>query len=129
MGAKGFLLKNVASSDLISSLRALDRGEMAVSRVMMSHVMREFAQMSPGMSGDGKDAIDRLSPREIDVLCELESGASNADIAQRLFLSENTVKHHIRNVFEKLDIGNRHQAAVVARRFGLRGKNSALLAQ
>ena len=129
LGARGFLLKNVASSDLISSLRALDRGEMAISRLMMSHVMQEFSRIPVNAMGAGKDLLERLSPREVDVLCELESGASNADIAQRLFLSENTVKHHIRNVFDKLDISNRHQAAVVARRFGLRGKSAAPIAQ
>ena len=121
VGAKGFIVKNVASSDLISSLRALDRGEMAVSRLMMSHILQEFSygnQRAPEPSGQ----LEKLSPRERDVLCELESGATNAEIAARLFLSENTVKHHIRNVFDKLEISNRSQAAQFARQQGLKSK-------
>jgi DNA-binding NarL/FixJ family response regulator len=63
-----------------------------------------------------------LSTREIDVLREIESGSTNIEIAQRLFLSENTVKHHIRNIFEKLGINNRREAAIIARQNGLISK-------
>jgi DNA-binding NarL/FixJ family response regulator len=123
MGAQGFLLKNVASSDLISSLRALDRGEMAVSRMMMSHVMNEFSHSTATTSSAGaRDLLSKLSGRELDVFREMESGATNADIAQVLFLSENTIKHHIRNIFEKLNLENRHQAALLARQLGLKSK-------
>jgi DNA-binding NarL/FixJ family response regulator len=118
LGAKGYMLKNVAGSDLISSLRALDRGESAISRKMMNRVLEEFVN-TPADSAGG-DLISKLSPREKDILRELESGATNTDIAQRLFLSENTVKHHIRNVFDKLGIENRRQAAELARQFGLK---------
>jgi len=121
MGANGYLLKNVASSDLLSSLRALGRGEKAVSRKMMSSVLDEFSRTV--LPDAGKQALlTRLSPREVDVLRELESGATNVVIAQRLFLSENTVKHHIRNVLDKLGVENRRQAGLLARQNGVISK-------
>ena len=124
-GAQGYLLKNVRGSDILSSLRGLDREELAISRKMMSRVVGEFAH---GPAGEmEKEApmlalVSRLSPREMEVLCELEAGVRNDQIAQRLFLSENTVKHHIQNVFEKLGVDNRKQAAEIARQLGLRSK-------
>ena len=114
MGAKGYMLKNVNSADLLSSLRGLSRGENAISRKMISSVLNEFSH--PGLSEAGQDRLlTKLSRREIEVLREIESGATNIEIAQRLFLSENTVKHHIRNVFEKLGVENRREAALIAR--------------
>jgi DNA-binding NarL/FixJ family response regulator len=122
-GAKGYMLKNVASSDLLASLRAMDRGESAVSRKMMSSVLQEFSQTPSPELGKEK-MLTKLSPREIDVLREMESGASNLEIALRLFISENTVKHHIRNILDKLEVENRRQAALVARLNGLVSKFS-----
>ena len=124
-GAQGYLLKNVRGSDILSSLRGLDREELAISRKMMSRVVGEFAH-GPMVEME-KEApmlalVSRLSPREMEVLCELEAGVRNDQIAQRLFLSENTVKHHIQNVFEKLGVDNRKQAGEIARQLGLRSK-------
>src|SRR5512140_3096816 len=123
LGAKGYMLKNVNSSDLLSSLRGLERGENAISRKMMSSVMDEFAH--PSFSeGAQEKLLTKLSRREIEVLREIESGATNIEIAQRLFLSENTVKHHIRNVFEKLGVENRREAALIARQNSIVSKYS-----
>jgi DNA-binding NarL/FixJ family response regulator len=124
LGAKGYMLKNIGSSELLSSLRALDRGEEAVSRKMVSRIVEEFARTPKSSSGDDKLLVT-LSPRELDVLREIESGATNLEIAQRLFLSVNTVKHHIRNVFSKLGMKNRHQVASFARKNGLGRKFSS----
>ncbi|MEP7135952.1 MAG: response regulator transcription factor [Chloroflexota bacterium] len=111
-GAKGYMPKNTPSQDLISSLRALKSGEMALSRRLMSRVVDEFSK-------GNKPEVDikvlsKLSTREMDVLRELANGGSNQEIAKRLFLSENTVKHHIHSVFEKLGVENRRQAIVIA---------------
>ncbi len=114
MGAKGYLLKNVNSADLLSSLRGLDRGENAISRKMISSVLHEFSH-SPTPNGRHDKLLTKLSRREIEILNEIASGATNLEIAQRLFLSENTVKHHIRNIFEKLGVENRREAALIAR--------------
>jgi DNA-binding NarL/FixJ family response regulator len=57
------------------------------------------------------------------VLCELQTGATNREIAQQLFLSENTVKHHVQNIIEKLGVENRRQAGQMAQRAGLQSKS------
>jgi DNA-binding NarL/FixJ family response regulator len=121
LGAKGYLLKNVNSADLLASLRALDRGEKAVSRKMMSNALDSFSRI-PTVEDVKDKLITKLSPREIDVLRELEGGATNLEIAQRLFLSENTVKHHIRNILDKLGVDNRREAAIIARQNSLSSK-------
>jgi DNA-binding NarL/FixJ family response regulator len=123
LGAKGYMLKNIGSTELLSSLRALDRGEDAVSRKMVTKIVEEFAR-TPGSASEDDKLLENLSPREIDVLREIENGATNLEIAQRLFLSVNTVKHHIRNIFGKLGMKNRRQVASFARKNGLVGKSS-----
>jgi two-component system nitrate/nitrite response regulator NarL len=117
LGAKGYMLKNVSSSSLISSLRALAQGEIAMSRKMMSKVL-EFSRTMP--LPPSNDLIAKLSPREIDILCELQDGASNIEIAQKLYLAENTVKHHIHSILEKLGVQNRRQAGEIARQMGVK---------
>lgn len=117
LGAKGYMLKNVSSSSLIASLRALEQGEIAMSRKMMSKAL-EYSRFA--MSAPSQDVVSRLSPREIDILFELQNDTTNAEIAQHLYLSENTVKHHIHNILDKLGINNRRQAGTIARQLGLK---------
>jgi two-component system, NarL family, nitrate/nitrite response regulator NarL len=124
-GASGYMLKNIASTDLISSLRALNHGEMALSRQMMSRAINQFSHISVSTTKH-EDLITKLSPRERDVLGELESGATNQEIANRLYLSENTVKHHIRSLLEKLGVENRYMAATLARQSGIKNKSQSL---
>ncbi len=111
-GAKGYMAKNTPSPDLTASLRALAKGETAISRQLMSRVVAEFSQTRK--SEPDNRAFSRLSARELDVLRELGGGASNQEIARRLFLSENTVKHHIRSILEKLQVQNRREAGLIA---------------
>jgi DNA-binding NarL/FixJ family response regulator len=122
-GAKGFLPKNVARSDLISSLHALDRDEIAISRKMASHIVDEFSH-SNLQSSSHDELLSRLTPREMDVLGELQGGLSNQEISKQLFISENTVKHHIRNILNKLEVENRREAGLIARQAGLKSKGS-----
>lgn len=121
LGAKGYLLKNLAGADLIASLRALDNDEMALSRKMLSRIAKEFSQTSRHTTSKEK-ILAKLSPREVDILCEVQSGATNSEIAKRLFLSENTVKHHIRNVLDKLGVENRREAILIASQAGIKSK-------
>lgn len=117
LGAKGYLLKNVSGSSLIASLHALSQGEIAMSRKMMSRVV-EYSRSIPVPAQ--KDLLTKLSPRELDILYELQDGASNMEIARNLYLSENTVKHHIHSVLEKLGVENRRQAGALAKQMGLK---------
>lgn len=117
LGAAGYMLKDISSSDLLASLRALPRGEKAISRKLASVVMDEFSRIyanGDGSSGTEK-LLSRLSRRELDVLRELANDTSNLEIAQKLFLSENTVKHHIRNILDKLEVKNRREVVTFAR--------------
>jgi len=123
LGAKGYMLKNALAADLLSNLRGLDEDEVAISRKMMKHVVDVFTQTKAD-DGAREELLARLSGRELDVLGELGAGASNAEIAQRLFISENTVKHHMRNVFDKLGVANRREAAVLARQMNLNSQAS-----
>jgi DNA-binding NarL/FixJ family response regulator len=127
-GARGYLLKNVPIAQLMKALRSTQNGEAAISRAMMSKVMNELARTSGQVSPDqNTSSLDKLSTREIDVLRELSSGASNDEIAQRLFISKNTVKHHVHNMLEKLEMENRNQLAKTARRHGLKSRFNTLL--
>ena len=120
-GAKGYLPKNVVGSNLISSLRALERDEMAISRKMTSRIIEEFSRSS-AQSVVNEELYTKLSPREFDVLCELQPGVTNLEIAQRMYLSENTVKHHVRNILNKLEVKNRREASLIAQQAGLTSK-------
>lgn len=122
LGAKGYMLKNISSSSLLASLRALSKGEIAMSRKMMSRIV-EHSRLMPIQPGD--DELAKLSPRELEILAALQDGASNTQIARQLYLSENTVKHHIHSILEKLGVENRRQAGAVAKRLGVKKAKSA----
>ena len=126
LGAKGYMLKNVTSSDLLASLRALKRGEKAISRQMVSSLLDDISIIRPVSVSEFEKLLSRLSPREKDVLRELESDASNLQISQRLFISVNTVKHHIGNILDKLEVETRHDAVAFARQNSLGIKLSTM---
>lgn len=111
-GAKGYMPKNTPSPELTTNLRALANGEMALSRQTMSRVVEEFSRTRK--ADVDKNVLSKLSARELDVLRELGNGATNQEIARNLFLSENTVKHHIRSILEKLRVPNRREAGLIA---------------
>jgi DNA-binding NarL/FixJ family response regulator len=116
-GAKGYLLKNLSVSKLLASLRALERGEAAISRTMMARILEEFALTTP--SGNSPSPLIGLTSREIEVLQELADGITNQEIASRLYISENTVKNHVHNILDKLNMNNRREAIDFARKNGL----------
>lgn len=118
-GAKGYLLKDMPISTLLESLRALERGEPALTRSMVASIVDEFSRI-PRPEKDHVDPLARLSPRERDILRELSMGISNQQIAAHLYLSENTVKHHIHNLLKKLELENRRQLADFAIQHGLK---------
>jgi two-component system nitrate/nitrite response regulator NarL len=117
LGARGYVLKNISGPSLIASLDALFCGELAISRKMMSRAFE--ISMYPSRSRVREDSR-KLSRREIDILYELQNGASNFEIAERLSLSQNTVKHHIQTILNKLGAENRRQAVVLAQKMDLK---------
>ncbi len=105
-GAQGYLVKNVRSRELLEQLRGLARGEAAISRRMAARILEEIrGQTEPFGPEEG------LTAREMDVLELVAARLSNAEIAERLVISEHTVKNHMKSILSKLHLRNRHQAA------------------
>ena len=119
-GAKGYILKNTEPEELIQAILHITQGGVIVSPIMATKLLTEFK----GLEAEGKrEAIQEtesnLSPREGEVLQLVAQGATNKQIADSLFISENTVKTHLRNIMEKLHLANRSQAAAYAVEKGL----------
>jgi DNA-binding NarL/FixJ family response regulator len=126
-GASGYLLKNVPIAQLMKAVRSTQNGEAAISRSMMAKVMHELARTTgQPLLEPNASSLEKLSTREIDVLRELSSGASNDEIARRLFISKNTVKHHVHSLLDKLEMENRKQLAKTAKRHGLMSRFSVM---
>ncbi|MBI1879707.1 MAG: response regulator transcription factor [Chloroflexi bacterium] len=117
-GAKGYLLKNLEPQELYTMLDRLRQGEAPISGAMAAKILREFRQPEPSHTRESS-TVDELTAREIEVLEQVVTGASNKEIADTLHITENTVKIHLRNILEKLHVQNRIQAAVYAVRQGL----------
>lgn len=111
-GAHGYLLKNLEPEQLYEMLNDVRHGEAVISGAMAAKVLDEWDQSPQEQAGQVSEA--GLTPREIEVLEQVATGATNKAIGQVLGISENTVKIHLRNILEKLDVQNRVQAAVKA---------------
>jgi DNA-binding NarL/FixJ family response regulator len=115
-GAAGYLPKSLDSSQFFALLEAVMRGEVGLTPVLADKILREFARSDmPEMS----DAPDELTPREVEVLELVAQGSTNAEIAQTLGVSENTVKFHMKNILQKLHVRNRAEVVAYALRSGL----------
>jgi len=108
-GAQGYLLKTTSAKELLSYLRGLERGEAAIDPIFTSHILEEFAHLSKH-SEPASEALSKLTPRERDVWRELQAGATNRQIAARLFIGEQTVKNHVSRILAKLNLDSRHEA-------------------
>jgi two-component system, NarL family, nitrate/nitrite response regulator NarL len=117
-GARGYLLKDIASTKLLAAIRGLNHQEAAISPVMTERIIEEFSHLGTRQSPDGSK-ITNLTSRERDVLRELAIQASNLEIASRLNLSETTVKNIIHSLLKKLEVKNRYEAARFARHQGI----------
>lgn len=117
-GATGYLLKTTPITKILAALRAVERGEAAISRAMTSRILDEFKQLDPTQATN-PNSLSTLTTREIEVLGHLGMGASNLEIAKNLVITENTVKVHIHNILNKLNLRNRREAGRFARRHGL----------
>ena len=117
-GASGFLLKDTPPADLVSALRAVASGDAVVSPSVTKRLLDRF--LGPG-GGELRDAavLDVLTEREREVLVLIAKGLSNTELAQKLFLSEATVKTHVGRILAKLELRDRVQAVVLAYETGL----------
>ena len=113
-GATGYLLKEVSIEEVGAAIRSVQTGQSLISPSMASKLLSEFATMVK--RADEKQAAPqpRLTDREMEVLKLVAKGRNNRDIAKELFISENTVKNHIRNILEKLHLHSRMEAVVYA---------------
>ena len=118
-GAKGFLIKDISAPALLTALRGLERGELAVPRAVLSRFFEEFMPFFMVNGSDKAPGEITLTKREMDVLIALGSGDSNEELARRLSISENTAKVHVHNILQKLNIQTRQEAAAYAQRLGL----------
>ncbi len=112
-GAQGYLLKHLDPEQFLAELSAQVRGEASISGDVAIKIIRAFS------AHDVERQQTQLTARELEVLKLVGEGFSNRDIASRLFISENTVKNHLRNILQKLHFENRVQAAAYAIRRGL----------
>jgi DNA-binding NarL/FixJ family response regulator len=118
-GASGFLLKDVQPAQLVEAIRVVARGEALLAPTVTRRLLDRFAQALPASPGEPPAALATLTEREREVLTLLASGLSNAELAERLFLSETTVKTHVSSILRKLGLRDRVQAVVVAYQAGL----------
>jgi two-component system NarL family response regulator len=112
-GATGYLLKEVSIEELAEAVRAVARGHSLISPSMASRLLGEFNALSRRVE-EQRGTAPRLSDRELEVLRLVARGLSNKDIAAELVIAENTVKNHVRNILEKLQLRSRMEAAMYA---------------
>ena len=113
-GAAGYLLKEISIDEIAGAINAAVRGQSLISPSMASKLLHEFATMAKRADERPSVPTPRLTDRELEVLRLVAQGMSNREIAGALFISENTVKNHVRNILEKLHLHSRMEAVVYA---------------
>jgi DNA-binding NarL/FixJ family response regulator len=118
-GAVGYLLKDTSTEKLLEAVRAVSHGESFIQPSIQSKVVAEFARMARQVPSQSVVLAEPLSPRESEILRMVAHGDSNREIATRLFITEGTVKNHVTNILEKMNVTDRTQAAIKAKENGL----------
>ena len=112
LGAKGYLLKDTEPDELAMAIRAVDKGHTQLGPGLFEKALMYVAPRDSTI--EQPPELAQLTPRELDVLRLMASGANNREIAQSLFLSENTVKNYVTNILSRLNLRDRTQAALLA---------------
>lgn len=112
-GASGYLLKNTSKAELIGAIRAVGQGQVLLDPAITKKVTDRLVYLS---RRETKSDTEELSERELEVLALVARGLTNKDIAERLFLSEHTVRNHVSHILQKLGLSRRSEAAAIALR-------------
>lgn len=123
-GASGFLLKDVTADALFDAVRVVAAGDALLAPTVTRRLVSEFARLRPSMP-TRPETLSELTPRETEVLRLVAEGMSNGEIAERLVVSDETVKTHVSRILGKLGVRDRTQAVVVAYESGLVTPRSA----
>jgi two-component system NarL family response regulator len=116
-GASGYLLKDIPLDEVAEAVRSVHGGQSLINPSMAGKLLSEFATLAKRDSEEERVqhvAAPKLTDREMEVLKLVARGMNNRDIAKELFISENTVKNHVRNILEKLQIHSRMEAVMIA---------------
>jgi DNA-binding NarL/FixJ family response regulator len=123
-GARGYLTKDAGAGEIREAIETVDRGDTLLEPRVQARLLSALSSAGPAASDPGEREVasrplDRLTPREQEVLRLIAQGLANQEIASLLFVSEATVKTHINNLFSKLGVRDRAQAVAYAYRSGL----------
>lgn len=120
-GASGYVLKDISKDELVRAIRVVHSGESLIQPALAKKVLKEFAHLAKGtqVQEQKHSLIRELSDREVEVLKLVAEGNSNKEIADKLSISEKTVKAHLRSTFRKLEVSDRAQAVAYAMRKGI----------
>jgi DNA-binding NarL/FixJ family response regulator len=118
-GASGFLLKDVRPQELVDAIHVVAKGDALLAPSITRRLLDRFAEQAPQDRAKPPPQLESLTERELEVLKLVAKGWSNAELAEKLFLSETTVKTHVSSVLRKLGLRDRVQAVVVAYEAGL----------
>jgi DNA-binding NarL/FixJ family response regulator len=113
-GANGYLLKEISVEEVAGAIHAVMQGQSLISPSMASKLLHEFNALARRAAEREQLPAPTLTARELEVLKLVARGMSNKDVADQLFISENTVKNHVRNILEKLHLHSRMEAVMYA---------------
>ncbi|MBD2430771.1 MULTISPECIES: response regulator [Fischerella] len=116
-GAMGYLLKDTPSEELAVAIRAVHKGYTQLGPGIVKKLLTQFPPVVPNNSPPPPPSLAELTPREKEVLRLIATGATNKEIAQQLYISEGTVKNHVTNILNRLNLRDRTQAAIFANSF------------
>jgi DNA-binding NarL/FixJ family response regulator len=119
-GARGYVLKGAQPKELVETIRAVASGQALFGPSIASRMMRFFNEYGGRFEASlPEDSFPELTPRELEVLELIAEGHKNSQIAEKLVISDKTVRNHITNIFSKLQVADRSQAIFKARQAGL----------
>lgn len=120
LGARGVVLKDKADEQLITAIEKVCAGELWLSRMMIGRVFADMVRGAPHSAlSPEAESVSRLTERERQVIALVAEGLKNKEIADRLFISEPTVRHHLTSIFDKLNVGSRLELVIYSYRHGI----------